>query len=235
MFEGSPVIVDAPSSLPTPGVNNGSALGWTFGGQEGKGPPVGCFSADLAGCIFLADYQLPCVFNEPVQAGAQGAIPIRPGAVGAAGDLAAADLAAAGLWGAVGAAILTIPGDSIRTNSRDNSQYVIRGGVANAANLMAGVQPMRLPYSGWGLSVNTAPGMNPEQLAIAANRPNTSYSLSTIGALQDAGITVTPTPFPGNPTHATIFTGRTLDPATAARISNAFLKGFPNPTSCVRK
>jgi hypothetical protein len=64
-----------------------------------------------------------------------------------------------------------------------------------------------------------------------ANYPNNQVSYTTTADLLDVGVTVVPTPFPNNPTHATATAPSPLNPVLAAQISAAFMQ-MPNPANC---
>jgi hypothetical protein len=144
------------------------------------------------------------------------------------GGASITDLLAAVPAAAVAAATLSLSGDTVQ----QPPQYVTRGGTAAPTNLIAGTGPVAPPYNNLtGFSVNSAPNMNPTQLAMLANYPNNQVSYTTTADLLDVGVTVVPTPFPNNPTHATATAPSPLNPVLAAQISAAF-KQMPNPANC---
>ncbi len=115
-------------------------------------------------------------------------------------------------------------------------QYVIRGGLAKADNLIEYSGPVESYPGVTGFSVRTAPGMSPTQLALTApTYPNKMISVTTVDALRNVGVPVVPTPNPtrgiSNPLHATAVVSLPLDPERAAAISEVFSQ-MANPAIC---
>jgi RHS repeat-associated protein len=142
-------------------------------------------------------------------------------------------LLAAVIW--LGTATETAPGtlsDSDR-NRLNQPQYAIRGGLASPDSLTSGTGPA--PYGMTGFSVTTAPGRSPYELAMIANYPNPTVSVTTVQALNALGYEVVPTPLPGQPLHATVNTGGPLSRAAAEQLAGAFGVKFANPNPRPRR
>lgn len=105
----------------------------------------------------------------------------------------------------------TLCGDDPRTCS-EQPQYVIRGGIATAEQLLAGTSLTK--WGLYGFSTTSAPGMTVDQLAAIARYPNGKISWTTVQDLASIGIQVVPTPIlPGQPLHHTVVVP--LQPITA--------------------
>jgi RHS repeat-associated protein len=142
-----------------------------------------------------------------------------------AGEEAAAAVAAIPSLG-LAALLALLPGSDTR---RASPQYVVRGGVTTAQSLISGSR-FNAQYGVSGFSVNTAPGMSVDQIALATPVPNAMISYTTTAQLAGVGVPVVPTPTP-NTLHATAVVPVPLDPARAAVISRVFQQ-TANPARC---
>jgi hypothetical protein len=117
-------------------------------------------------------------------------------------------IATAPVWAilATSAAILVGTTTSTAGPDEDNGnpeQYVVRAGAAAANSLQAGTAHTS---NGYGFSVQTAPGLSPDQLAAGAPRIEAyrQYSVTTVSQLQRIpGVTVNATPG-GGANHGTV-------------------------------
>ena len=101
-------------------------------------------------------------------------------------------------------------------------QYVVRGGLADPNNLIAGSQSTNFLGGISGFSVTTAPGLSVPQLAQAGNYPNGSISWTTTGQLATLGLGVVSTPTSSNPFHGTVIVPIPLSLPLATAISAQF-------------
>jgi hypothetical protein len=98
-------------------------------------------------------------------------------------------------------------------------QFVVRGGVASARQLRAGT---RSSANGHGFSVQTAPGLSAEDLALGARYPNRQISVSTLSALTAVGVFVRwPTPGAGA-RHGTVLVPEDASDDLFARLAATF-------------
>jgi RHS repeat-associated protein len=131
-------------------------------------------------------------------------------------------------WLAVIALPLLLSGDT----RQQSPQYVVRGGVTTPESLIRGTSSFSYNGSAMsGFSVVTAPNMSVDQLASAAQFPNSQISYTTTAQLATVGAPVVPTPTGNNQLHATVNVPNPLDPKQASAISAVF-KQKPNPVKC---
>jgi hypothetical protein len=108
------------------------------------------------------------------------------------------------------------------------AQYVVRAGIAQPRTLIEGTAAHRLVRGLYGFSVQSAPGVAVEELALAGRFPHVQISVTTVELLQAHGFTVVfPTPGKGA-YHATVRTPWPLALAGATLLSNLFTRR-PNP------
>jgi RHS repeat-associated protein len=122
---------------------------------------------------------------------------VLPGA-GALGDIAAGASAGAGAAVAAVAAIATaallFTTSSTADKTKDEVQYVVRGGAGAASSFEAGTN---LTTNGYGFSVQTAPHVSISELARGGYFPNAQISVSTVQVLQNIPGVVVRFPTPG--------------------------------------
>lgn len=106
-------------------------------------------------------------------------------------------------------------------------QFVVRGGVATAAQLRAGT---RHSINGYGFSVQTAPGLPVNELARGARFPNRQISVTTVEALRELGMTINaPTPGAGD-NHGTVVVPYPPLPELFEALSRCFAQHPNSPT-----
>jgi hypothetical protein len=109
-------------------------------------------------------------------------------------------------------------------------QYVVRAGMARPDNLIAGTTVHRLIPGLTGFSVQSAPRVTVETLALGGQFRNRQISVTTRNALQQHGFEVVfPTPGRGA-YHATVRAPDPLSPDVAALLSGLFVQcANPHP------
>ncbi len=108
----------------------------------------------------------------------------------------------------------------------DEDVWVVRGGVADASNLMKGVDEHSGVPGLTGFSVQSERGKTVEELAAAARFRNNQISVTTVQRLAAIGVAVVPSP--GRGFHKTAVTPNPLPEVQAQLISTVFTKR-PNP------
>ena len=118
----------------------------------------------------------------------------------------------------------------LRELADETDQYVVRAGIAQPDNLIAGTTAHRLLPELRGFSVQSAPGVSVEELARGGQFRNRRISVTTRNALQEHGFEVVfPTPGRGA-YHATVRAPDPLPPDTAALLSSLFVQcANPHP------
>jgi hypothetical protein len=99
-------------------------------------------------------------------------------------------------------------------------QYVVRAGVATPGQIQKGVAEHYAVPGLTGFSVQSAPGVDVDELARAGRFPNGQISVTTVERLREVGVEVTPSP--GRGLHATAETPMPLSNEDADRISSVF-------------
>jgi RHS repeat-associated protein len=158
------------------------------------------------------------------------------GEIAVSGEAAAAGGAAGGgigaaLGAAAAVAALAVPAllattTSTASSSQDETQYVVRGGIATPDLLITRSAEHTSVPGLYGFSVQSAPGVSVNDLARAGAFPNAMISVTTTAELAGLGVAVIPSPGAGY--HATVQVPNPLPPDLAAEISGVF-EQQPNP------
>jgi RHS repeat-associated protein len=110
--------------------------------------------------------------------------------------------------------------------------WVVRAGVADAAQLRRGTQEHLAVPGLYGFSVQYAPGRSVRELAAAGQFPNPQISVTTVeqltAAAVDAGYSIAVVPSPGRGYHHTVAVPRPLPDDLSEALSRVFIQ-MPNP------
>jgi len=89
----------------------------------------------------------------------------------------------------------------------------------------------------YAISVNSLPGVTLQELAMVAKLPNSSVTPTTVGAVEEAGFEVIPTPTT-NPSHCSVFLQGIHSAAPTlsqlVRLQGAFGQPIENPAAASR-